>query len=59
MKQGSEIVSFPHTRNFRRLWREVAQGMFPFMMEELGELDEVTRFFVMICESIVKPETFD
>ena len=59
MKQGGEIVSFPRTRNFLRLWSEVAQGMFPFMMEELGELDEKARLFVMVCESVVKPEALE
>ena len=33
--------------------------MFPFMMEDLGELDEMTKLFVMTCEYIVKPEAFD
>ena len=28
--------------------------MFPFMIEELGELDEKARLFVMVCESVVK-----
>ena len=52
-------VSFPRTRNFLRLWSEVAQGTFPFMREEFGELDETAKLFVMICESAVKPEAFD
>ena len=59
MKQSSENISFPRTRNFLRLWSEVAQGTFPFMREEFGELDEMARLFVMICESVVKPEAFD
>lgn len=58
MKQSNENVCFPRTRNFLRLWGEVAQRMFPFMMEELGELDEMAKCFVMICESVVKPEAF-
>jgi len=56
MKQNDEAVNFPRTRNFLRLWSAVAQRMFPFMREELGELDEMDRLFVMICESVVKPE---
>ena len=59
MKQNSDNVGFSRTRNFLRLWSAVAQRMFPFMMEELGELDDIARLFVMLCESVVKPEDFD
>ena len=59
MKTQDDDTISPRGRNFLRLWREVAQGTFPFMREEVGELDEKARLFVMICEAIVKPEAFD
>lgn len=59
MKQSNENIAFPRVRNFLRLWSEVAQGMFPFMREEFGELDEMDRIFVTVCESVVKPEAFE
>ena len=31
---------------FLRLWSELAQGVFPFIMEEVGELDYDHRLFV-------------
>ena len=30
---------------FLRLWSELAQGVFPFIMEEVGELDYDHRLF--------------
>ena len=41
-----------------RLWRELEQGMFPFMMNEVGELTEKNRLFVAVCEAVVEPESF-
>lgn len=46
-------------RNFLRLWREVAQGVFPFLDEEVGELGEKAHLFVAVCEAVVKPESFE
>lgn len=46
-------------RDFRRLWGGLSQGVFPFMMNEVGELTEKNRLFVAVCEAEVKPETFD
>ena len=43
---------------FLRLWSELAQGVFPFIMDEVGELDYDHRLFVSVCETVVKPETF-
>ena len=34
-------------------------GYVPFMREEFGELDEMDRLFVTVCESVVKPEAFE
>ena len=59
MKQIDMDDGSPRVRSFLRLWHEVAQGLFPFMMEEFGELDEKARLFVMVCESVVKPKAFD
>lgn len=58
-KSSDENIAFPRVRNFLRLWSEVAQSTFPFMREEFGELDEMDRLFVTVCESVVKPEAFE
>lgn len=36
MKTQDDDTISPRGRNFLRLWREVAQGTFPFMREETG-----------------------
>ena len=41
------------------LWRALEQGLFPFMMNEVGELTEKNKVFVAVCEAAVKPETFE
>jgi hypothetical protein len=41
------------------LWRALEQGLFPFMMNEVGGLTEKNKVFVAICEAAVKPETFE
>ena len=44
--------------DFLRLWGGVSQGVFPFMLNEVGELTDKNRLLVVVCESIVKPEEF-
>ena len=44
---------------FLRLWSELAQGVFPFIMEEVGELDYDHRLFVSVCEAVIDPEEFE
>ena len=46
-------------RNFLRLWGSLAQGLFPFMMNEVGDLTEKNKLFVTVCEAVVKPEDFE
>ena len=41
-----------------RLWRELEQGLFPFMREEIGELDDDFRLFVAVCEAVVDETDF-
>ena len=41
------------------LWRALEQGLFPFMMDEVGELTEKNKVFAAVCEAAVKPETFE
>ena len=36
-------------RKIHRLWRELEQGMFPFMMNEVGELTEKNGLFVSVA----------
>ena len=45
--------------NFLRLWGALAQGVFPFMMNEVGELTDKNKLFVTVCEAVVKPEMFE
>lgn len=45
-------------RKIHRLWRELEQGMFPFMMNEVGVLTEKNRLLVSVCEAVVEPESF-
>jgi hypothetical protein len=33
------------------LWRALEQGLFPFMMNEVGELTEKNKVFVAVCEA--------
>ena len=44
---------------FLRLWSELAQGVFPFIMEEVGELDYDHRLFVSVCEVVIDPKEFE
>ena len=44
---------------FLRLWSELAQGVFPFIMEEVGELDYDHRLFVSVCEAVIDPKEFE
>lgn len=46
-------------RDFLRLWGGLSQGVFPFMLNEVGELTDKNRLFVVVCESTVKPEEFE
>ena len=44
---------------FLRLWSELAQGVFPFIMEEVWELDYGHRLFVSVCEAVIDPKEFE
>ena len=44
---------------FLRLWSELAQGVFPFITEEVGELDSEHRLFVSVCEAVIDPKEFE
>ena len=46
-------------RDFLRLWGGLAQGVFPFVMDEVGELTDKNRLFVVVCEATMKPEEFE
>ena len=41
------------------LWRAFEQRLFPFVMNDVGELTEKNKLFVAVCEAAVKPETFE
>ena len=36
------------------LWRALEQGLFPFMMNEVGELTEKNKVFVAVCEAAAR-----
>ena len=36
------------------LWRALEQGLFPFMMNEVGVLTPNNKQFVAVCEAVVK-----
>ena len=35
------------------LWRALEQGLFPFMMNEVGELTEKNKVFVAVCHALL------
>ncbi len=44
---------------FLSLWSELAQGVSPFIMEEVGDLDDGHRLFVAVCEAVIDPMEFE
>lgn len=36
-----------------RLWGEITQKMFPFVMDKVGKLDDDHKLFVAVCESVI------
>lgn len=43
---------------FRILWRELEQGVFPWVEDNFGELDEKHRLFMAVCEAVVDVDAF-
>ena len=43
----------------RGLWDELNQGIFPWIDDNIGELDGKHRLFMAVCEAVVNPREFD
>ena len=41
------------------LWGELSKRVFPFIMEEVGELDDGHKLFVEVCEAVIDPKDFE
>ena len=37
------------------LWDELNQGLFPWIDDNIGELDAAHRLFMAVCEAVIKP----
>jgi len=44
---------------FMRLWGEMSQKVFPFVMDEVGELDQDHKLFVTVCEAVIDTNEFN
>ena len=44
---------------FMRLWGELSQKVFPFVMDEVGELDQDHKLFVAVCEAVIDTDEFN
>ena len=44
---------------FMRLWGEVSQKVFSFVMDEVGELDADHRLFMAVCEAVIDPRRLE
>ena len=42
----------------RGLWDELNQGLFPWIDDNIGELDARHRLFRTVCEAVVRPREF-
>ena len=43
----------------RGLWDELNQGLFPWIDDDIGELDARHRLFMAVCEAVIRPREFD
>ena len=43
----------------RGLWDELNQGIFPWIDDNIGELDAKHRLFMAVCEAVIRPREFD
>ena len=43
----------------RGLWDELNQGLFPWIDDNIGELDAAHRLFMAVCEAVIKPREFE
>ena len=43
----------------RGLWDELNQGLFPWIDDNIGELDARHRLFRTVCEAVIRPREFD
>ena len=43
----------------RGLWDELNQGLFPWIDDNIGELDAAHRLFMAVCEAVINPREFD
>ncbi len=43
------------TDTVRGLWDELNQGLFPWIDDNIGELDAAHRLFMAVCEAVVRP----
>ena len=43
----------------RGLWDELNQGLFPWIDDNIGELDAAHRLFMAVCEAVITPREFD
>ena len=43
----------------RGLWDELNQGLFPWIDDNIGELDARHRLFMAVCEAVIKPREFE
>mgnify|MGYP000033727779 FL=1 len=43
----------------RGLWDELNQGLFPWIEDNIGELDARHRLFMAVCEAVIRPREFD
>jgi len=43
---------------FHELWRELEQGVFPWIEDNFGEMDENHRLFMAVCEAVIDVDAF-
>ena len=43
----------------RGLWDELNQGLFPWIDDNIGELDAAHRLFMAVCEAVIRPREFE
>ena len=41
------------------IWDELNQGIFPWVDDNIGELDDKHRLFMAVCEAVINPREFD
>ena len=47
------------TCSVRGLWDELNQGLFPWIDDNIGELDAAHRLLMAVCEAVINPREFD